>query len=154
MKIVISSEAAKIYSATVGTHGHVNWHWYYCLIAVEGETLKVETKYLFNDQFNAAGWNKDQIEYGLEKIIKHKAGGSLSPKEEKDIRRGLEIGLRIMEKQVSRVIDDVRPFWLKCNWCGKMSSATEFEVDEQCPVCRKPEGLLKSLVKTKHSNRR
>jgi len=147
MKIVISKDAAKIYSGTVGTQGHINWPWYYCLVAVAGETLEVETNHLFDDQFNAAGWNDDKIKYGIEKIIKHKAGGSLFPNEEKEIRQGLGMGLRIRGNQVSRVINDVRPFYLKCRWCGKMSSVTEFRVGERCPICKGPDNILKSLIK-------
>jgi len=103
MKILIKKTAASDYARQFRGSRIPNWDWYNKLKAVEGKTLEVETKHLFKDQFNTP-----------------------------PIPGVSELGLRIMEDSVERVIDDERPGKVRCNWCGANCSADELE----CPNCR------------------
>jgi len=51
-----------------------------------------------------------------------KCGGSFS--------LGAKNGLRIMNQWVDRIINDLRPFKMRCNYCGKTSNK-----DFECPNC-------------------
>jgi len=59
------------------------------LTRLADQEVEVETKYLFDDQYNTPPLD----------------GVS-------------ENGLRIMERYVEAIIDDVRPGMVKCRWCG------------------------------------
>jgi hypothetical protein len=78
--------------------------WYGKMERIRGKTVEVETKYLFRDQFNTV-----------------------------PIRGVSESGLRIMMKDVERIIDDARIGRSRCGWCGEhFESGVLF-----CPHCGK-----------------
>lgn len=62
------------------------------LKAVSGMLLTVETDFLFGDQFNTA-----------------------------PVPGISESGFRVMIADVSEIIGDIRPNYMRCNWCGKIS---------------------------------
>jgi hypothetical protein len=64
------------------------------LEALNGQTVEVETDFLFSDQFNTP-----------------------------PIPGVSENGLRLMARDVAEVIDDARPGQARCNWCGKTTAA-------------------------------
>lgn len=86
----------------------VNWEWADIMGQIAGMELEVETDYLFKDQYNTA-----------------------------PIPGISESGLRVMQNVVEEVIDDVRPLYLKCHWCGKMT----LKPAEVCSKCGKTEYL-------------
>lgn len=85
MKIVLNSQASAIYvrscykNASPRAYGLHNETFYNLLKKVDGQTLEVETNFLFIDQFNTA-----------------------------PIPGVSELGLRVMGNVVDKVIDDVR----------------------------------------------
>lgn len=79
------------------------------LEAVQGQVLEVETRFLFRDQYNTA-----------------------------PIPGVTDLGLRIMDAWVAEVIDDIRPQKIRCQWCGKISDASEGFLDI-CIHCGKSE---------------
>lgn len=111
MKIKIRSDAKQAYINSVpfgnGWSMPINWEWAETMEKIQGMTLEVETEYLFKDQFNTGP---------IEGISKD--------------------GLRIMLTVVEEVIDDIRPFKQRCNWCGKIS-----DIGPKCPHCDKEEYL-------------
>lgn len=88
------------------------WYWSSVLAAIAGETLVVETKHLFKDQFNTAGMHDEEVSRLIGKI------GQVSDDLRKRVRDALAQGLRIMESDVVKVINDVRPAYMRCNYCG------------------------------------
>ena len=85
-----------------------NREWYLLLKKIEGKIIEVDTQYLFKDQFNTIP----------------------IPEISKD-------GLRIMENLVEKVINDQRPNYYRCNWCGHKTPKTSPE----CENCGKSEYL-------------
>jgi hypothetical protein len=92
MKIRISDKAYHIYIGGVHNGRTINWEWADKLKELQGETLEVETEYLFRDQFNTAPID------GIS-----------------------DNGMRIMAESVAEVIDDERPGRMRCEWCGAVS---------------------------------
>ena len=98
MKIRIRGNAADLY-ANYQVHTYksaVNWDWYNKLEQVQGTTIEVETRFLFQDQFNTP-----------------------------PIDGVSESGLRIMAQSVEEVIDDVRPGKMRCQWDGEVSDIAD-----------------------------
>jgi hypothetical protein len=97
MQIVISKDASAIYVRGCYRGAHPacgmlhNPEWAEMLKKVEGQTLTVETEYLFKDQFNTA-----------------------------PIPGVSDLGMRIDARLVDKVIDDVRPGKIKSTWDGKI----------------------------------
>lgn len=89
MRIVIKKDAAEIYRKRIHPD-LLNQAWYEMLQKVQGKTLRVETKYLFHDQYNTA-----------------------------PIPGVSSRGIRIMQESVERVLDDTRQGKARCQWCGK-----------------------------------
>lgn len=85
----------------------INWEWAKQLEKIQGMTLEVETEFLFKDQFNTG-----------------------------PIEGVSDQGMRIMIGSVAEVIDDIRPYKMRCNWCGKVSN-----LGVLCAHCKKPEYL-------------
>jgi hypothetical protein len=100
IRIIEKAGSAFIKDAYKGLHpaavAHYDRDYVAMLDACSGMILKVETEYLFKNQFNTA-----PIE-GISKL-----------------------GLRVMEKFVAEVIDDERPGKARCNWCGKTSATLD-----------------------------
>jgi hypothetical protein len=114
MKIKIKDNASKIYwnnmnttyrGAAVPPKSMMNFG--NMLEKINGMTIEVDTKYLFEDQFNTV-----------------------------PIPGVSELGMRIMEEYVEKVIDDERPGKARCNWCGNTSKSTMV-----CNKCYKSEYL-------------
>lgn len=114
MEIKIKGNAHEIYAARVncGHYSALNSEWYDKLKAVAGMTLKVETDYLFKDQFNTA-----------------------------PIEGVSETGMRVMAESVEEVIDDEREYTLKCNYCGQVVY-TNMVTSERCPHCGQGDYLV------------
>lgn len=74
---------------------------------VSGRLLTVETDFLFGDQFNTA-----------------------------PVPGISESGFRVMIADVSEIIGDIRPDYMRCNWCGKCSLKRDV-----CLNCGKSEYL-------------
>ncbi len=91
MDILIKKNASTIYIRREPLT--VNWDWASKLEEIEGMLIKVETEFLFKDQFNTA-----------------------------PIPGVSESGMRIMQNVVEEVIDDERLNKVKCNWCGTVSN--------------------------------
>jgi len=89
--------------------GRYNYKWCELLDQISGMVLEVDTEYLFRDQFST---------FPL---------------------KGGENGLRIMQNLVEEVIEDIRPIYQRCNWCGKKSLRRH----EDCPHCNKNDYLEK-----------
>ncbi|MFH1226852.1 MAG: hypothetical protein V1701_02975 [Planctomycetota bacterium] len=70
---------------------------YGMLLAIAGRKIKVETDYLFADQFNTV-----------------------------PIRGISDSGLRVHENYVAQVIDDERHGKMRCGWCGKTSAKSAY----------------------------
>ncbi len=96
MKIKVRNDAKKYYINTLPRYQPINWKWAGTLEQVQGMTLEVETKYLFNDQFNTA-----------------------------PIPGISENGLRLMADNVAYVIDDIRPGKSICAYCHHWSKAEQ-----------------------------
>jgi hypothetical protein len=79
---------------------------------VQGMTLKVETDFLFIDQYNT-----------------------------RSIPGVSDVGLRVMANVVVGIVDDIRPGQQKCSWCGKHSKQQEGQDQginySMCPRCYK-----------------
>lgn len=86
---------------------------------VRGRALKVETEHLFCDQFNTV-----------------------------PIRRVSESGLRVMEEDVEKVIDDMRIGRSRCHWCGNHFRSGVM----WCPHCGKHE-YIKPLIRKPSTGR-
>lgn len=152
MKVIVSKDAAKHYCSTLGRFGVINWKWYTIMELIAGETLTVETDYLFSSQFNIAPLTHEEIKPMIEKYKQEK--GELIYKQRKDneVQDAISVlttnGIRLMENCVDVIIDDVRPFKTVCSWCGKVSDRIceddklEFVV---CPHCNK-DGYMKSVT--------
>ena len=106
--------------------------WNRMLRALDGIVLDVETKYLFKDQFNTAPLPARQRERILRYIQREYPGMQIQ-----EVRTALKAGLRIMDSDVGRVIDDIRTGLQRCNYCGKTSD-TAFD----CPHCNSPTKYL------------
>lgn len=115
MKIIIKKGAAKNYMKKYNLpqfrNAKLDWNqirkWRMMLKAIEGKEIEVETEYLFKNQFNTV-----------------------------PIPGVSEQGMRIMETDVEKVIDDERPGKARCNWCGKTVLAKD-----KCSECGKSEYL-------------
>jgi hypothetical protein len=90
MKIVMRKDASRIYAMDSVNYNSSFWE---KLNKINGQTIEVETKYLFDNQFNTA-----------------------------PIEGVTESGLRIMEILVDRVIDDERVGKCRCRYCGEIST--------------------------------
>ena len=114
MEIKIKGNAHEIYAASIAARKHMflNDEWYEKLKAIAGMTLKVETDYLFKDQFNTA-----------------------------PIEGVSETGMRVMAESVEWVIDDEREYALKCNYCGQVVY-TNMVTSERCPHCGQGDYLV------------
>ena len=88
------------------------------LRALDGVVFEVETEYLFKDQFNTAPLPVRQRERILQRIQRDHPGMQVQK-----IRAALSAGLRVMDYDVGRVIDDVRVGKQCCRYCGKVSQA-------------------------------
>lgn len=97
MQIVIKKDAASIYVRSCYRGARPDCPMLHrpefaeMLEKIQGQTLEVETKYLFRDQFNTA-----------------------------PIPGVSDLGLRVMAGWVDKVIDDVRPGKIKSQWDGKI----------------------------------
>ena len=112
MKILIKNDAADIYKKDIN-YAQYSRDFYKKLQAMQGQLLEVDTKYLFNDQFNTV----DSEETGT--------------------------GCRIMGTWVEKVIDDARVGSFRCNWCGKWWHPEEPEPKpSECPYCKKTEYIF------------
>jgi predicted Zn-ribbon and HTH transcriptional regulator len=80
--------------------------WAIVLQSIQGRRLKVETEYLFKDQFNTA-----------------------------PIKGVSKYGLRIMKESVEKVYNDERIGKGRCNWCGKTVFMSDVKYDA-CPECK------------------
>lgn len=80
---------------------------YRILQQIKGKTIQVDTKFLFSDQFNTV-----------------------------PIPGISQRGIRIMERYVEKIIDDIRPGMMRCNWCGRPS-----KVSSICMHCGRPDYL-------------
>lgn len=123
MKIVIKNNASALYCASVPRHGVVNWNWYEMLKAIEGKTIEVETDYLFVNQYNTV-----------------------------PIPGVSDLGMRIMDRSVERVIDDTRHRYKNCSYCGKKQGIRA----KKCRKCGKTDFnylTLKQIIKHKAPDR-
>lgn len=93
MKIVIKENASDIY---LKRERFPNMLWAETLSKIEGQTIEVETFYLFDNQYNTG-----------------------------PISGVTEQGLRIMDESVEKVIDDERIGKVKCSWCGTSQPETD-----------------------------
>lgn len=71
------------------TYNKTKVEYHAMLGAIAGQVIDVETDYLFSDQYNTP-----------------------------PIEGVSDIGLRVFDRYVSEVIDDIRPGMVKCGWCG------------------------------------
>lgn len=90
MKIKIKDNVETLYYKNTTSP---NYHYAEMLSMVEGQTLDVDTEYLFVDQYNTLPI----------------PGVSTN-------------GMRIFDVYVEEVIDDERPGKARCEWCGKTSN--------------------------------
>lgn len=97
MKVKVKDNAKDYYVRRTIHNGLVNWKWAETLEKVQGQTLEVETEWLFRDQFNTA-----------------------------PIPGISENGLRLMAADVSEVIDDMRPGKFFCRYCHHWGENGEF----------------------------
>lgn len=72
------------------TYNKQRTEYHAALRKLAGQEVEVETEYLFSDQYNTPP---------IEGIS--------------------DIGLRIFDRYVESIIDDIRPGMLKCSWCGR-----------------------------------
>lgn len=107
MKIKIRQNARAHYISDCVRKESINWKWADTLEKVQGMELEVETDFLFKDQYNTA----PIPEIGIP-------------------------GLRIMQRDILEVIDDVRLGMSRCGWCGKSTKQ-----DNPCWNCGKTEYL-------------
>ena len=107
MQIVIKKDAHKIYNRSFKPWQVPNMEWLNILSKVAGKTLEVETEYLFKNQYNTA-----------------------------PIPGVNENGLRIMSESVEKVINDIRPGLMRCNYCGKQA-----KISDVCPHCKETKYL-------------
>jgi len=89
MRVKIHPEAVAYRKAQVASgHPQPNQHWLDCLAVIQGQWVEVETRHLFDDQFN------------------------LVP------TKGSPNGLRVMARDVCEVQGEFRSKVTKCRWCG------------------------------------
>jgi len=114
MEIKIKGNAHEIYAASIAARKHMflNDEWYEKLKAIAGRILKVETKYLFKDQFNTT-----------------------------PIEGVSETGMRVMAESVEYVIDDEREYTVRCNYCGH-TAYMNMVTSERCPHCGQGDYLV------------
>jgi hypothetical protein len=129
MQIKIRDNAKSIYIGTCNAHRQVcNWDWAYLLEVLQGETLEVETDFLFHNQFNTAPIAKDRVDPLMERLDPCR-----SQQTRDYVHKVLTgTGMRVMAQSVAEVIDDVRPEMMRCNWCGKCAP-----IADACPHCEK-----------------
>lgn len=105
MQIKIKDNARDLYITSTALHGPVNYAWADTLGKIEGQTLEVETAWLFENQYNTGP------------------------------RPGVsDKGLRIMDQSVAEVIDDVRGSMQRCDWCGENNVTHDVEGWNQEPT--------------------
>lgn len=93
------------------------------LQTIAGMTFDVETEHLFEDQYNITVLREQLSGVSAKKLWSHDAGKN---------------GMRIMDSEVEEVIDDVRPFAGKCEFCWKifLNGAVEpFLIGALCDRC-------------------
>ena len=142
MKIVISKYSYSLESQ----------YWPYIMEMLQGETLEVETKYLFNDQFNTVPISINKFgKLWEEKILKnHNFSKDYEKEIYKKCKKSLcKLGLRIQEGQVEKVIGDIRIGKYKCHYCGYHGRSQEFFISKNsvapsCPKCNQAK-YIKSL---------
>ena len=118
MKIKLYDDAAKRFCfARVGfdqPHGLLaptGKHYYEMLLELEGQWLPVDTKYLFEDQYNTL-----------------------------PIPGVSDIAIGIHDDLVESIMDDERPGKAKCRYCGTIihdADCNAFVEMEKCPYCEK-----------------
>lgn len=122
MQIRIRKDANVRYCQRNTKHGGTyNKHWDTILELVSGEVLEVETKCLFNNQFNTAPISEDTfVDFLFKYQDKREEITEYHDKLLMEAKKSLcETGLRIMEEDVDEVIDDIRPLYEKCDYCGE-----------------------------------
>lgn len=152
MKVKVSKGAPQYYCTSLGRFGVINWKWYTIIELIAGETLTVETDYLFSSQFNIAPLTHEEIKPMIEKYKQEKGEFIYNTRKDNELQEAINAlttsGIRLMEIYVDEVIDDIRPFKVVCSWCGKVSDRT-CEDDKLevviCPHCNK-DGYTKSLA--------
>lgn len=91
MRIKIIGNAKSVYLGRCNAHRqNCNWEWAAILKSIEGQSLEVETKHLFRDQYNTVPLT------GIS-----------------------DNGLRIMDCFVESIEDDARPGQARCQYCGE-----------------------------------
>lgn len=137
---------------------YTNHFWPYLIEMIREETLEIETKYLFNDQFNTAPISKDRFEKLWNKLLKnHNFSSDYKIIVYNHLKKSMcETGLRIMESQVYKVIGDVRINKYKCYYCGHIDNFNSYfykniSFGAICPKCNKT-GYIK-LLESLHKRR-
>ena len=136
MQIRIKDNAKSVYLGWCNTkHQFTNWDWAYLLEVLQGETLEVETDFLFHDQYNTSPVAEERVEPLMARLDPCR-----SQQTRDYIHKVLTgTGIRVIWYIASEVIDDVRPGMMRCNWCGKCAP-----VADACPHCEK-DGYLESF---------
>ena len=108
MQIRIRENARSYYvGMCLCQHQCINWEWADKLDSIAGQTIEVETDYLFSDQFNTG-----------------------------PIPGVSDTGMRIMQAYVSEVIDDRRIGAYRCHYCGNWHCSVTMEAFKgMCPTC-------------------
>lgn len=135
MRITIKPTASVEYIRAFDRNGQnrLGWANLLKLLADNKVKLKVETNYLFDDQFNVAPLDPEtQME--LIKLArttcKHSVPETVNLLKSKD-------GYRIMNFWVADIENDIRPTKFKCDYCGKACDNSSIT----CPTCHKAEYL-------------
>jgi hypothetical protein len=119
-----------------GHYAFISPTYKFALLALAGQRVRVETDYLFVDQFNAAPLSKRRARRLVRRAVaEHPYWACYA---DKAVHMLSGHGLRINHEHVSRVLADARDGRRRCNWCGNHSEA---DGGRFCPHCGHEDGF-------------
>lgn len=122
----------------------------YCILieALGGVEVEVETDSLFENQFNVV-LPLEKMDEIMKNIPEHSVHYYKTNQEE--FERIFKMGIRIYQRDVEAVIDDIRNDYVRCNYCGKKSHKKNLDLKEnnwrgiaknvECPHCKERDYL-------------
>jgi len=130
MRVTMHDNVRSLYLARVncGIEPYTNWDWADLLGLIGGETLEIDTTFLFRNQLNTKGFSLERAHELFKNLPEHKS------KQCKDkVFKALTCGIRAMDWMFSEVVDDMRPLRKLCRWCHHHSDKKA----ESCENCGK-----------------
>lgn len=135
MQVKIRSNARSLYIGRTasGHNSFTDWTWAEVMGMLEGETLPIDTTFLFKDQLNTEGLPPEEVERILAKVADRVVDLDTLSR----CRKALEQGIRVMAWMWESIEGDIRGTRQFCGWCHHHSDIHA----KECENCGKGDRL-------------